>query len=104
MTLTIEIPDDQVNALQARAASAGLSPEAWLKALAAPALAAREETAYSIVPLQKSDPESWARQFDVWVDSHRRDIPVLSDEAMSRSLAHRAWADPAFLRARVVGR
>jgi len=26
----------------------------------------------------------WARQFDAWADSHSPDIPVLSDEAMSR--------------------
>ena len=38
----------------------------------------------SIAHLQKTDPEEWARHFDAWVDSHRPDIPVLSDEAMSR--------------------
>ena len=29
-------------------------------------------------------PEEWVRQFDAWVNSHDPNIPVLSDEAMSR--------------------
>jgi hypothetical protein len=38
----------------------------------------------SIAHLQKTDPEEWARQFRIWADSHDPNIPVLSDEAMSR--------------------
>jgi hypothetical protein len=38
----------------------------------------------SIAHLQRTDPAEWARQFDVWVDSHDPNTPVLSDEAMSR--------------------
>jgi hypothetical protein len=38
----------------------------------------------SIAHLQRTDPEEWARQFRIWADSHDPNIPVLSDEAMSR--------------------
>jgi hypothetical protein len=38
----------------------------------------------SIAHLQRTDPEEWARQFRAWADSHDPNIPVLSDEAMSR--------------------
>jgi hypothetical protein len=34
--------------------------------------------------LQKTDPREWARYFDAWVDSHDRNLPILSDEAISR--------------------
>ncbi|NLC55978.1 MAG: hypothetical protein GX774_03975 [Armatimonadetes bacterium] len=29
-------------------------------------------------------PEEWKREFDAWVQSHDRSIPLLSDEAVSR--------------------
>ena len=38
----------------------------------------------SIAHLQRTDPEEWARQFRIRADSHDPNIPVLSDEAMSR--------------------
>lgn len=44
----------------------------------------QNEPPTSIAHLQKTNPKEWARHFDAWVDSHRRDIPVLSDEGMSR--------------------
>lgn len=37
-----------------------------------------------VADLQRKDPQAWARYFDAWVDSHRPDTPVLSDDAMSR--------------------
>jgi hypothetical protein len=36
MTLTLELSDEQTNALQAKAAAEGLSVEAWIVKLAAP--------------------------------------------------------------------
>ena len=38
----------------------------------------------SIAHLQQTDPEEWVRQFRAWVNSHDSNLPVLSDEAMSR--------------------
>jgi hypothetical protein len=38
----------------------------------------------SIAHLLKTNPREWARQFRAWADGHDPEIPVLSDEAMSR--------------------
>jgi len=38
----------------------------------------------SIAHLQRSNPKEWVRRFDEWVSSHDPNLPVLSDEAMSR--------------------
>ena len=86
MTLTIELPDDQVAALKAKAASAGLSLEDWLRNLATsePSADPSIRDFPSIVHLQKSDPAEWARQFRAWAESHDRSTPLLSDEAVSR--------------------
>jgi len=90
MTLIINLPEDQIAALKAKAASAGLTLEGWFSRLAAETIA--ESLAPSLVPLQRSDPEEWARQFRVWADGHDANLPVLSDEAMSRESI---YPDPA---------
>ena len=71
----IELPDDQAAALKAQAQVHGLTVEQWLGQPPQPA---------SIAHLQRTDPEEWARQFDAWAESHDPNLPVLSDEAMSR--------------------
>ena len=38
----------------------------------------------SIAHLPKTNPGEWVRQFRAWADGHDPNIPVLSDEAMSR--------------------
>ena len=85
MTLLINLPDDQAAALQAKADAAGLSLEDWLTKLAAEtaAPANRKDTGL-IVDLQQSNPQEWARQFRVWADGHNPNLPILSDNAMSR--------------------
>jgi hypothetical protein len=82
MMLTIDLPEDQVAALKARAAFAGLTLEGWLSRLAAESSA--EIPPASLVHLQRSDPEEWARQFRAWADGHDASLPVLSDAAMGR--------------------
>jgi hypothetical protein len=80
MTVTLEIPPERVVAIQAAARLQGLSVEAWLVQLA-------EQSApgESFAHLQITDPEEWSRRFQAWLDSRRNlDLPVLSDEAMSR--------------------
>jgi len=79
----IELPDEQAAALKAKAAAVGLTLEAWFKQLAADMTGEKSELA-SIVHLQESNPEKWARQFRAWADSHDPALPVLSDSAMSR--------------------
>jgi hypothetical protein len=67
MILTLQLPDDQAAALQARAAAQGLSPAQWLARLAAqetpPAAARSAQSAVArILDLQKRvqpDPEGW---------------------------------------------
>jgi hypothetical protein len=79
MTVTIQIPDERVALYQKQAQELGLTVERWLLELAEQNASDR-----STARLQKTDPEEWARQFDAWVNSHDRNTPVLSDEAMSR--------------------
>jgi hypothetical protein len=79
MTLTLELPPEKEAAFKAKAQACGLTVEQWMLEVAA-----QHVPAASIAHLQKTNPAEWARHFDAWIDSHRRDIPVLSDEAMSR--------------------
>jgi hypothetical protein len=79
MTVTLTLPPEKEAAFRAQAQARGLSVEQWMLELADQSLQPA-----SIAHLQKTDPEEWARQFRAWADSHRPDIPVLSDEAMSR--------------------
>ena len=94
MTLIIDLPDDQVAALKARAESAGLTLEAWFTKLAAAETSAQKsgQSTASIVHLQKSNPREWGRQLRDWSDGHDPDMPVLSDNAMSRESI---YPDPA---------
>ncbi len=83
MTVTIEISDEKVEALKKRASATGQTVERLIQEAA-------EQLVYvyvkpgSIAHLQRTDPEEWGRQFAAWADSHDPNIPVLSDEDMSR--------------------
>jgi hypothetical protein len=79
MTVTLDLPPDKEAAFKAEARARGLSLEQWMLEIAE-----RQVQPVSIAHLQKTDPEEWARQFDAWLDSHDPNLPVLSDEAMSR--------------------
>ena len=79
MTLTLELAPEKEAAFKAQAQACGLSLEQWMLAVAT-----QHVPSESIAHLQKTNPAEWARNFDAWVDSHRQNIPVLSDEAMSR--------------------
>jgi len=79
MTVTIEFSDEKAAAVNAQAAALGLTVEEWLQQLAE-----QHATFPSIVHLQKTDPEEWARRFHEWAESHDPNLPVLSDEDMSR--------------------
>ena len=84
MTVTLTLPPEKEAAFKAQAQARGLRLEQSILELADPYVQPA-----SIAHLQKTDPEEWARHFDAWADSHRHDIPVLSDEAMSRESIYR---------------
>jgi hypothetical protein len=79
MTVTLNLPPEKEAAFKAQAQARGLSLEEWMLEVAS-----QQVQPESIVHLQKTDPAEWARRFDAWVDSHDPNLPVLSDEAMSR--------------------
>ena len=79
MNVTIELPDEQVLLLKPQLATRGLTVESWLREIADQHVQSR-----SFADLQWTDPQEWARRFRAWSESHDPNIPVLSDEAMSR--------------------
>jgi hypothetical protein len=79
MTVTLNLPPEKEAAFKAQAQARGLSLEQWMLDVAD-----QQVPLVSIAHLQRTDPEEWARQFRIWADSHDPNIPVLSDEAMSR--------------------
>jgi hypothetical protein len=79
MTVALNVPPEKEATFKAQAQARGLSLEQWMLEAAD-----QHVPPVSIAHLQKTNPQEWARQFGAWVDSHRPDIPVLSDEAMSR--------------------
>jgi hypothetical protein len=79
MTVTLDLPPEKEAALKAQAQARGLSIEQWMLEVVD-----QHVPPISIAHLQKTNPQEWARHFDAWVDSHKSNTPVLSDEAMSR--------------------
>ncbi len=79
MTVTIDLSEEQAAAFKAQAENLGFTIEEWLRILAEEAA-----TPHSIAQLQRTDPGEWFRQFRAWADIHDPNLPVLSDEAMSR--------------------
>ena len=79
MTVTLNLPPEKEVVFKAQAQARGLSIEQWMLEVAD-----QYVQPVSIVHLRKTNPQEWVRQFDAWADSHDPNIPVLSDEAMSR--------------------
>jgi hypothetical protein len=79
MNLTLELSPEREAALKAQAQARGKTVEQWLVELTEQLVPST-----SIAHLQKTNPKEWARQFRAWADSHDPNMPVLSDEAMSR--------------------
>lgn len=79
MNVIIEISEDRIARFQKQAQARGLTVDQWLLELAD-----QNAPPISIAHLQKSNPKEWARQFHEWAESHDRNTPLLSDEAISR--------------------
>lgn len=84
MTVTLNLSPEKEAAFKAQAQACGLSLEQWMLEVVDQYLSPA-----SIFHLQKTNPAEWGRQFRAWADSHNPDIPVLSDEAMSRENIYR---------------
>ncbi len=77
MTLTLNLPPQVEQAYLAEAQARGLP----LDALVSEVLLSRQP----VPTAMEMNPEEWVRKFREWTGSHvRRNLPVLSDEAMSR--------------------
>jgi hypothetical protein len=79
MNVTIQIPEERASLYHRQAVSRGLTVESWLLELAE-----QSTSGGSIAHLQATNPKEWARQLREWADGHNPNLPVLSDEAMSR--------------------
>jgi hypothetical protein len=79
MTVVLNLSPEKEAAFKAQAEARGLSLEQWMLEVAD-----QYVQPVSIAHLQRTNPQEWARQFRAWADSHSPNIPVLSDEAMSR--------------------
>jgi hypothetical protein len=79
MTVTLNLPPEKEAVFKAQAQARGLSLEQWMLDVVE-----QQIQSVSVAHLQKTDPHEWAKHFDAWVDSQKRDVPALSDEAMSR--------------------
>ena len=75
-TITIDIPEDQIAVLEAKAKAQGLTLQDWFRQVA-------EKEAAAVAGTQETDPEEWVRRLNAFVASLPK-TPVLSDETMSR--------------------
>ena len=82
-TITIDITEQQVAVLEAKARAKGMTLQDWFRHVAERE-AASGAAEMSEADLQITDPEEWARRFHEWAESHDRTKPLLPDEALSR--------------------
>ncbi|MBV9296128.1 MAG: hypothetical protein JO145_11205 [Acidobacteriaceae bacterium] len=90
MTVTIELPPDIEAGLLAQAQAEGLGVSKYLEILVREQLNARVGAPMTSRPAYELPPNDWVRKFDEWTQSHARlDLPVLSDEDISRESIYR---------------
>jgi len=83
MTVTIKLPPEIEAGLLAQARAQGLDVSGYIESLVRGQVMARENG----TPPSASNlsPEEWIDAFKAWAHSHDADnLPILSDEAMSR--------------------
>lgn len=81
MTLTIDLGPEQEARLLQEAARQGLDARDYVRRLIESHL-----PPHSVAPplTTTASPQERARAFRAWAESHRRDTPLLSDDAISR--------------------
>jgi hypothetical protein len=78
MKVTLDIPDDNAAAMQARASAIGMPIEQWLVEVLKTA-----SPANPAIPHLSS--EEWTRRYQEWLAMPRPDMPDLTDEQISRA-------------------
>jgi hypothetical protein len=83
MTITIELKPETEKRLAEKAKKKGLPIETFIEVFIEDNL--KEEQPEKEKPFHETATrEEWIAEFDKWVDSHRTDTPLLSDEATRR--------------------
>jgi hypothetical protein len=83
MTVRLNLTPEIEAGLLAQAQAEGLTLEQFLDR-------AVRSLAQPDTPAIPQDSEEWTRSFDAWVHSHDQDnLPILSDEAISREFIYR---------------
>ena len=83
MTVTLNLTPEIEAGLLAQAQAEGLTLEQFLNR-------AVQSLAQPSIPTIPQDSEEWTRSFNAWVHSHDHDnLPILSDEAISREFIYR---------------
>jgi hypothetical protein len=80
MTLTIELPPELERRLAEEAARHGQAPAEFVRAVVEEKLAVAPHTSGA----KLANPQERARAFREWAESHSRDTPLLSEEAIRR--------------------
>ena len=81
--VTIEIPDILAEVYGEEARARGMTLQEWI-------LEAASCMPVRVAEPPDEDPEEWVRRFEEWVESHDPNLPVLSDEAMSRESIYKS--------------
>ena len=82
MNVTVNLPPDVEQAYLAEAQAKGLSLDELVRNLLV--------SLQPLFPAAELPPEEWVREYRAWVASHAGDdLPVLSDEAISREFIYR---------------
>lgn len=90
MTVTIELPADIEAGLRAQAQARGLAVADYVQDIVVQQVAAKLTISDADRPAYELPPEEWVRKFDAWTESHAAlDLPLLSDEAISRESIYR---------------
>ena len=85
MTITLTLPPDVERAFLAEAATRGVSLNDFISDMLVSH--ANPSVLNEMAP---ADPEEWVQEFSAWAKGHERDnLPLLSDEAISREFIYR---------------
>ena len=79
MSMTIDLPEEIGNRLRAGAERNGLSLSKYIEHLLA-----MEKPPRPVTLQETLSPEEFVKALRAWAESHDPNLPVLSDEAMSR--------------------